>query len=206
MLSYPTRRSSDLASDNCTATASLSVSSTTGALVGDNCSGTITRTYTITDACANATQVDHVFNVSDDTAPVVTAPTANELECSTGLPAAVTTIADYLLLTGAAASDNCTATAILNASPTTGALVGDNCSGTITRTYTITDACANATQVDHVFNVSDDTAPVVTAPTATELECSTGLPAAVTTIADYLLLTGAAASDNCTATSSLSVS
>ena len=194
------------ASDNCAPTADLTVSSVTGALVGDECSGTISRTYTITDYCGNSTDVDHVFNVSDDTAPVVTAPDAVELECSTNLPAAAATIAEYLALAGADAVDNCTAQGDLTVSHVDGALAGDECSGTITRTYTITDECANGTDVDHVFNVSDDTAPVVTAPDAVELECSTNLPAAAATIAEYLALAGADAADNCTAQGDLTVS
>ena len=193
------------ASDNCTAQANLTVTSSTGALGGDECSGTITRTYTISDACGNTTDVDHVFNVSDDTAPTATAPTAVELECSTGLPAAATTIAEFLALTGADANDNCTVQASLTVASSTGALVGDECTGTITRTYTIADACGNTVDVDHVFNVSDDTAPTATAPTAVELECSTGLPAAATTIAEFLALAGADANDNCTAQASLTV-
>ncbi|MCH8879170.1 MAG: HYR domain-containing protein [Planctomycetes bacterium] len=179
------------ASDNC---GSLTVSSVAGALIGTECLGTITRTYTITDDCGNSTNVDHVFNVSDDTVPTVTAPTTTELECSTDLPAAATTIAEFTALTGAAASDNCGS---LTVSSVTGGLIGTECLGTITRTYTITDGCGNSTNVDHVFNVSDDTVPAVTAPTTTELECSTDLPAAATTIAEFTALTGAAASDNC---------
>ena len=194
------------ASDNCTAQASLTVSSSTGALDGDECTGTITRTYTIVDACGNSVNVDHVFNISDDTAPTAMAPTAVDLECSTGVPAAATTIAEFLALTGADASDNCTAQASLTVSSSTGALDGDECTGTITRTYTIVDACGNSVNVDHVFNISDDTAPTAMAPTAVDLECSTGVPAAATTIAEFLALTGADASDNCTAQASLTVS
>src|SRR5687768_18110959 len=82
---------------------------------------------------------------SDNTAPVVTAPTATELECSTALPTAATTITEYLALTGAGATDNSTAQDILSLFSVTGALLGTECTGTITRTYTITDGCGNAT-------------------------------------------------------------
>ena len=194
------------ASDNCTATANLTVSSVTGPLVGTNCSGTITRTYTITDACGNTSSVDQVFTVTDNTAPVVVAPTTSDLECESDLPAAQTTIAGFNALPGASASDNCTATANLTVSSVTGPLVGTNCSGTITRTYTITDACGNTSSVDEVFTVTDNTAPVVAAPTTSDLECESDLPAAETTIAGFNALPGASASDNCTATANLTVS
>ena len=147
------------ASDNCTAQANLTVSSVDGGLVGDECNGTITRTYTITDECGNSTDVDHVFTVTDDTDPTATAPTTVDLECSTALPGAATTIAQFLALAGADASDNCTAQANLTVSSVDGGLVGDECNGTITRTYTITDECGNSTDVDHVFTVTDDTDP-----------------------------------------------
>src|SRR5206468_7093823 len=119
-----------------------------GSLVGTSCNGTITRTYTITDACSNSTNVDQVFTVTDNTKPVVTAPSTSDLECETDLPAAQTTITGFLGLTGSAASDNCTATAALTVSSSTGSLVGTSCNGSITRTYTITDACSNSTDVD----------------------------------------------------------
>ncbi|MBG6112182.1 gliding motility-associated-like protein [Flavobacterium sp. CG_9.10] len=193
------------ASDNCSTTANLVVTSSTGSLVGTACSGSITRTYTITDACGNATSVSQVFTVTDNTKPTVTAPSTTELECASDLPAAVTTIANFNALGGAAASDNCSTTANLVVTSSTGSLVGTTCSGSITRTYTITDACGNATSVSQVFTVTDNTKPTVTAPSTTDLECASDLPAAVTTIANFNALGGAAASDNCSNTANLVV-
>src|SRR4030095_10084154 len=107
----------------------------------------------------------HVFTVTDNTKPTTTAPATVDLECSGDLPAGKTTIAGFLSLTGANANDNCTPQASLLVSFVDGPLVGSNCNGTITRTYTITDACSNTTTVTHVFTVTDNTKPTATAPT-----------------------------------------
>ena len=193
------------ASDNCTLQANLTVTSTTGLLVGTSCSGTITRTYTISDACSNTTTVNHVFTVTDNTAPTVGAPNSVDVECADAIPAAKTTISDFLYLSGATASDNCTPQGSLTVTSTTGLLVGTSCSGTITRTYTISDACNNTTTVNHVFTVTDNTAPTVGAPNSVDVECADAIPAAKTTIAGFLYLSGATASDNCTPQGSLTV-
>ena len=129
----------------------------------------------------------------DWTPPVVVAPTATELECSTELPAAETTIAGFLALPGADASDICTAQGDLTVTSMTGALSGTECLGTITRTYTITDECGNHADVNHVFNVSDDTAPTFTScPSNIQVNADAGGCTATLTVG------GATATDDCT--------
>ncbi|WP_320111174.1 PKD-like domain-containing protein [Draconibacterium orientale] len=193
------------AADNCTATANLTVTSNDVVSTTGSCNGIITRTYTITDGCGNSVNVDHVFTVTDDTNPTASAPSTVDLECADDLPAAATTIAGFLSLTGADAADNCTAQAnlvVTSVDNTTGA---GSCSGEITRTYTITDGCGNTVDVDHVFTVTDDTNPTASAPSTVDLECADDLPLAAATITDFLNLAGAAAADNCTATANLTV-
>src|SRR5688572_3247499 len=181
-------------SDNCTSNTNLVVSSTQSS--SGTCPIVITRNYRVTDACLNSSLVIvHTININDTTVPSVTPPSPSGANCSSSVPAAVTTIAGYLALTGSAASDNCTAQGSLTVTSITGNLVGTECSGTVTRTYTITDACGNSTTANHVFNITDNVAPVVTAPSNTDIECSTALPAAATTIAQYLALNGALATD-----------
>src|SRR6185503_6359907 len=135
---------------------------------------------------------------TDNTKPTATAPTTVDLECASNLPAAATTIAQFLALSGSAAGDNCTAQASLTVSHNDVVTTPGSCNGVITRTYTITDACGNTTTVDHVFTITDNTKPTATAPTTVDLECASNLPAAATTIAQFLALTGSAAADNCT--------
>ena len=87
-------------SDNCTAKASLVVTSS------DAISGShpivVTRTYTIKDACNNSSTIDQIFNISDRTKPTITAPVDVEATIITG----------------------CTATGVNLGMPVT----GDNCS------------------------------------------------------------------------------
>jgi hypothetical protein len=143
----------------------------------------------------------------DDEPPVLTAPDNGSIACPTEIPAAATTISEFLALSGADATDNCTDPEDLTlVSAVDGAFVGDVCAGgTITRTYTIADACGNASTVDHVFDVLDDAPPVVSDPDPVTIQCSSNLPAAATTIAGFLALPGADASDNCSAQGSLTV-
>ncbi|TXG34492.1 HYR domain-containing protein, partial [Seonamhaeicola maritimus] len=131
------------------------------------------------------------LTVQDTTGPTVSAPTPTPLECDSDLPAAVTTITDFINLTGAGASDNCTATNNLTISSTTGPLVNNSYNGTITRTYTITDACGNSTDVDHVFNINDTTNPVISCPSGITVNADPGVCNAAVTIPL------ATATDNC---------
>ncbi|SEU17451.1 hypothetical protein SAMN05444285_1861, partial [Draconibacterium orientale] len=193
------------AADNCTATANLTVSSNDVVTTPGSCNGAITRTYTIEDECGNTVSVDHVFTVTDNTNPTATAPATVDLECADDKPAAATTITEFLTLPGAAAADNCTSTANLTVSSNDVVTTSGSCNGVITRTYTIEDDCGNTVSVDHVFTVTDNTNPTATAPATVDLECADDKPAAATTIAGFLSLTGADAADNCTAQANLVV-
>ncbi|MGD9494137.1 MAG: hypothetical protein AB7V36_12360, partial [Bacteroidales bacterium] len=192
-------------SDGCTADASLTVSSTqTNA---GSCPIVITRTYTITDACGNASTVVHTINVDDNTAPVITgtlAATTVEGCAVADAPAAVTTVS-ALEGMGLAISDGCTADASLTVSSTQ--TNAGSCPIVITRTYTITDACGNASTVVHTINVDDNTAPVIAGTlTTTNIEgCgAASAPAAVSTVA-ALEGMGITVTDACTADGSLTV-
>ncbi|MBK8923812.1 MAG: DUF5011 domain-containing protein [Saprospirales bacterium] len=127
-----------------------------------NCPIVVTRTWTVKDACGNIKTCDQTINVDDTTPPSATAPGTVDIECSTAIPAPATTIAEFLALTGASASDICTAQANLTVSSTTGPLVGTECNGTIARQYMITDECGNTTTVTQTFTVTDNTAPILT--------------------------------------------
>ncbi|MFL1013474.1 HYR-like domain-containing protein, partial [Flavisericum labens] len=116
-------------------------------------------TYTYTDCANNVSVYTYTYTIDDTTDPTAIPPTATALQCAGDIPAAITTITAFNNLIGANASDNCTATSNLTVSSTTGSLVGQSYNGTINRTYTITDACGNETDVDHVFNINDTTPP-----------------------------------------------
>ena len=180
------------AADNCTAAANLTVTSNDVVSTSGNCSGVITRTYTIEDECGNAISVDHVFTVTDNENPTASAPTSVDLECAADLPTAETTISGFLTLAGAAAADNCTSTANLTVTSNDVVSTSGNCSGVITRTYTIEDECGNTISVDHVFTVTDSEDPTASNPLPILVECTADVPAP-----DITVVTDEA--DNCTA-------
>ncbi|MBK7094708.1 MAG: HYR domain-containing protein [Saprospiraceae bacterium] len=162
--------------------ASTTASGCAGTLTNNNtgaplaCGGSTSVIWMYTTDCGVLTCTSTFTVTSDLTAPTVSVPAGSDIECSTGLPAAATTIAQFLAL-GATASDNCTATNDLIVSSSTGALVGNNCTGTITRTYTITDLCGKFTSVNQVFTVTDNTVPVATGPSDKSVEGCTELTA-----------------------------
>ena len=148
--------------DNCSA--EVVVSWTEASSTADGSSGcyTVTRTYTFTDGCGNATTVDQLITVTDNVAPVLSeVETAVELQCGDELPAAPT------------AMDNCSAVEVTFADVETGL----SCSGAMnfTRTYTATDACGNASSISVMFTYNDTEAPTFTVPVDVTLECSSDI-------------------------------
>ena len=149
---------------------------------GGNCPETITRTYSVTDACGNTINVIQLIIVGDAILPTASAPANINVECLADVPAA-----DPLVITDEAD----------NGGVPTVAFVGDvsdglSCPETITRTYSITDNCGNVITVDQIIIVDDITAPTASNPTAVAVECIGDVPAI-----DITVVTDEA--DNCTA-------
>jgi gliding motility-associated-like protein len=158
--------------DNCDAPGTV-----TGADVSDGltCPETITRTWTFTDACGNNAIVTQTITIQDTQVPVFTAPPADvTVECVGDVPA----------MTDLGWTDNCDGAGDVTGAD--GALIGGPCGGTITRTWTYTDACGNNATVTQTITV-DDTTP----PTASNLPGAGGAPPA----ADPTVVTDEA--DNC---------
>ena len=161
----------------------------------DNCSGTITgvsvdaftpgdcpnsfivtRTWTFTDECDNAITVSQTITVEDTEAPVApAAPAPLAVQCADDVPAAE-------VLT---AADNCSGT--ITGVPVDVVTPGD-CpnSFVVTRTWTFTDECGNASTVSRTITVDDTEAPVApAAPAPLAVQCADDVPAAeVLTAAD----------------------
>lgn len=164
-----------VASDNCSdVTVSFTSESTP---VQNGCSETITRIYTVTDACGLSTTVEHeLTRTMDLEAPVASNPSDIVIVgVNQPLPDPDTSV-----VTGA--TDNCgevTVAFVSDADP------AGTCEVTVVRTYSVTDACGNVTQVhQNIIRTIDTTAPVadiqdivspcgltVPAPTATD-DCS----------------------------------
>ena len=114
--------------DNCGAVVALGRVTTAGACAGDY---VITRTWTATDDCGNASSATQTITIIDTTAPELTIPADYTAECSDEHP-----------MDEATATDNCGEVVITVEEVTTaGACAGDY---VITRTFTAADDCGNA--------------------------------------------------------------
>ncbi len=164
------------AADNCSTPVVAFVSD-----VSDNqsCPETITRTYSVTDACGNAINVNQLIVVHDDIPPVANNPAPLSVSCVDDIPEYDTGVVE--------ASDNCSLPIVTFVSD-----VSDNqsCPETITRTYSVTDACDNTIFVTQLIIVNDEVAPTASTPAPIQVQCVDDVPAPnVHVIAD--------ASDNC---------
>ncbi|PIF63104.1 gliding motility-associated C-terminal domain-containing protein [Flavobacterium sp. 11] len=149
-----------IATDGCGSTVTLTFADVT---TNGQCAGSysITRTWTATDACGNAASASQTINVQDTTAPVIaTLPSASTISCP-AMPQ----------FTQAIATDGCGSTVTLTFADVT---TNGQCAGSysITRTWTATDACGNASTATQTINVQDTTAPVIAAlPSASTISC-----------------------------------
>ncbi|MBN1651201.1 MAG: gliding motility-associated C-terminal domain-containing protein [Bacteroidales bacterium] len=172
----------------------------------------LTRTYTIADPCGNKS-VDIVQNVTiiDTQAPVVSGSImdTNVEGCDiTAAPEAVSSVAELENLAGnLTITDNCTSDEkiiITHIDDST-----NRCPIVVTRTYTATDVCSNASiDIVHVINVIDTQAPEVTGSiTSTAIEgCSVNDAAAASTVAELEALDGDIKITDCQNDTSLVVS
>jgi uncharacterized repeat protein (TIGR01451 family) len=135
--------------------------------VEGSCAGEliITRTWTVTDNCGNATSLNQIITVSDNIVPTFTAPAAITInaENNCGYDAGVGVTGDVT-----DEADNCDTNMQVTYSDDI-----DNtnpCEIIITRTWSLVDACGNAAgdQVQ-IITVIDDTPPVFTRPPDTEV-------------------------------------
>jgi gliding motility-associated-like protein len=147
---------------------------------GLTCPETITRTYSVTDPCGNVINVTQTIVVDDTTNPTATAPANVTVQCIAQVPAA-----DPTLITDEA--DNCSLPVVAFVSDVSD---GNTCPETITRTYSVTDACGNVINVTQTITVDDTTNPTATAPANVTVQCIADVPAA-----DPTLITDEA--DNC---------
>ncbi|WP_083702174.1 gliding motility-associated C-terminal domain-containing protein [Mangrovimonas sp. DI 80] len=150
----------------------------------------ITRTWTLTDECGNTTTQVQTINIQDTTAPTFTVPASVTLECDQD--------ATDLALTGDVTdeADNCTAD--LDATYTDATTEGECANeSTITRTWTLVDACGNTTTQTQTISIQDTTAPTINTEAASlTVECDgTGNQ---TDFNEWLASNGgASATDNC---------
>ncbi len=120
----------------------------------------VTRVWTATDECGNASTASQTITIEDNTAPVISGVGADEtIECP-ATPAFSEPIA----------TDECGQSSLTFEDAT----VAGNCSGqySVTRTWTATDACGNSSTASQTINVNDLTAPeIVGIGTDETIEC-----------------------------------
>ncbi|MAL23291.1 SprB repeat-containing protein, partial [Xanthomarina sp.] len=131
------------------------------------CPITVTRTFTITDTCGLSASATQTITVQDTTNPVFeTAPADITVECIDDVPA----------MTNLGWTDNCDGSGSVAGSDS--ALSGDACGGTITRTWSYTDACGNPATATQIITIQDTIAPTFdAAPADITVECIDDVPA-----------------------------
>ena len=139
--------------DNCST--GLIATGTIGAeVLVSGCTYSVTKNWTVSDNCGNnAIAMQTVTFTRDVTVPVLNNVPGNATVQCNSIPAAA----------AVTATDNCDASVIVTMNETNS--VTDGC-GTITRTWTATDACGNTANATQVLTVIDNTPPVVTCPPA----------------------------------------
>ena len=173
------------ATDNCGSAFTLTSADVT---TNGDCAGSysVTRTWTATDACGNTSTASQTINVQDISAPVIAAlPATSTINCPATPVFAV-----------ASATDNCGSLFSLTYVDIT---TNGDCAGSysVTRTWTATDDCGNASTASQTINVQDISAPIFTSE----------LPNDISVSCDAVPSPGqVSASDNCDSDVDISVS
>ena len=133
--------------DDCSSwTTSSTFNAQQGSCNGEN---TQTLTYTVTDACGNATSVSRLVVVTDNEAPEIEfVPADTLISCSSAMPSDVPVFNEVCS----------TASIELEESVVPGSCLG---SETVVQTWTATDACGNASTASRTVTVVDTVAPVL---------------------------------------------
>ena len=148
------------ANDNCDASVTITmVADTVGTCAN---AYVLTRTWTATDDCGNSVTDSQVITVEDNTAPMVTAPGDVTVECDNIPMPGIPTVND-------ACDSN--PTVVFDQIITPGSC---NNEFTITRTWTVTDACGNTGSDSQTISVTDNTQPQIvgTLPVDVTVECN----------------------------------
>ena len=159
--------------DVCTVSDSLQVTYTE--TVGGSCPTTIVRKYVVTDQCGNVSDtMIHTITVFDSVRPVLHGTIADTTVdgCDTTVLRnyPIATTAEALHNLGVTVEEECSDVTVSYTETVTG-----SCPTTVTRTYTVTDACGNVSnEVSQVIIIQDTTRPVFTEEIDTQSLTGTG--------------------------------
>lgn len=151
------------ASDNCS---DLSATFINDISNNQSCPETITRTYRITDACGNYTDVFQAIIVHDTIAPTASDLVSININCIDELP-----LPNPDLVSDA--SDNCQLQTVFHLNDASNGIA---CSEIITRTYRIQDQCNNTFDVYQNFIILDTIAPTASTPSEIVVSCPSDVP------------------------------
>ncbi|MDN3494294.1 immunoglobulin-like domain-containing protein, partial [Winogradskyella bathintestinalis] len=155
--------------DNCGTPTVAFVSQTADPAINN---GTITRTYSVTDASGNSINVFQDINIVDNTDPTASNPADIDVQCLTDVPAVdITVVTDE--------ADNCGTPTVAFVSQTADPAINN---GTIIRTYSVTDASGNSINVFQNINILDNTDPTASNPADIDVQCLTDVPAVDITV------------------------
>jgi hypothetical protein len=144
------------ATDNCSGVA---VTYADAAQATNSCTGAanILRTFTATDGCGNTATTTQLIVFTDNIAPTFNAPANVSVECGTDL--------SNLAITGDVIDEADVCSATMNVtyadaySTSAGSCLANN---TVTRTWTVTDGCGNASSEVQTITLVDTSDPVLT--------------------------------------------
>ena len=137
---------------------------------------TLTRTWTLSDACGNTAVHTQVINVNDITAPEFNSTPAHmiSVNCASEIPEAPQLTAE----------DNCYDPSAAPTVTLKEVISDQQCDNKfkLTRTWTATDACGNTSTVSQIVIVNDSQAPIFdgTPPSLITVSCTKDIPAPAT--------------------------
>jgi len=129
---------------------------------GCNGTGTILRTFTVTDQCGNSSTGTQTIVIIDGIFPQITCPADQVRSTNPGACIYTASGTEFNPLT---ATDNCGILSVVNNLNGTGTLAGYVFSkGTTTVIWTITDGCGQAASCSFTVTVNDNEDPAITCP------------------------------------------
>jgi hypothetical protein len=141
---------------------------------GNQCNGSIIRTYLFTDSCGYTAQCQQTIIHHDNTLPILTGLPSNGSVACSAMPVG----SDYSV----SASDNCDATVPVTS---TYSDVTSGCNVTRTITWTAADDCDNTTSASRTFTSNDNVAPtLIGVPANASMQCGQTVPEAVVSAID----------------------
>ena len=168
------------ATDNCSGTVSITYSTVSGSFFNV---GTTSVTVTATDICGNSSNCSFDVTITDNELPVITCPTPLSIHTDLGVCGAKATF-------DVTATDNCSASVAFTSGLQSGSIFPV---GSTTNVFTATDASGNTATCSFTIKVIDNELPVITCPLSTSRNTNAGLCTYTVVGTEF----NALATDNC---------